>query len=119
MENRAGFAAKFARARDLMFEHWADELADAGRKAIDKPELTNALRLDSDNRKWLLARLKPSLYGDRLDARLANPDGTPLQVDASQAIKALIDALPMLVPAALPAPVPLDVEAVPVEEGER
>jgi hypothetical protein len=43
-------------------------------------------------------------------------DNKPLQqVDASAALKALIDALPSLAPAALPAPTVLEAEAVEVE----
>jgi hypothetical protein len=76
VQKRPDFAGRFARARDLMFEHWADELVDVGDKAIDKPELANGLRLACDNRKWLLARLKPSLYSERFQADLTNSDGT-------------------------------------------
>lgn len=76
-----GFAARYARARDLLLEHWADEsigIADDGRNdwmerhgKEDKGWQANGehiqrSRLRIDQRKWLLSKLKPERYGDSL-----------------------------------------------------
>jgi hypothetical protein len=116
-EDRQNFAHRFARARDLQFEYWADNLADVGTTVREKPEQVPAARLDSENKRWLLARLKPSLYSEKFQADLTS-GGKPLAaVSDLDLAKALAHAL--TVPA-LPAPEPLDVEAVPVnEEGEQ
>jgi hypothetical protein len=107
-------ADRYARARDGQAARWADDIVDKARTAT--PETANVVRLELDAKKWLLARIRPAQYGDRLDV---TSDNKPLQaVDASAAINALLAALPSLAPAALPAPVPLEAEAVSVEEGE-
>jgi hypothetical protein len=116
-ENRHNFGDRFARARDLQFEHWADSLADVADSVRDKPEQVPAARLESENKRWLLARLKPSLYSEKFQADITSA-GKPLASATDLDIaKALAHALAA---PALPAPEPLDVEAVPVEkEGER
>lgn len=82
LDDREGFAGKYARARDQQLEHWADELlliSDDGkndwmqRNAADNPgwqlngEHVQRSKLRSDSRKWLLSKLKPQQYGDRLE----------------------------------------------------
>jgi hypothetical protein len=80
-DNREGFASRYARARDRQIEHWADELLsisdDANNDWMERNdkggdgwqingEHIQRSRLRSDNRKWLLSKLKPGKYGDRL-----------------------------------------------------
>ncbi|MFZ1680625.1 MAG: terminase small subunit protein [Rhizobiaceae bacterium] len=77
LDNREGFAARYARARDLLLEHWADEtieIADDGSNdwmTRNEVEVANGdhisrSRLRVDQRKWLLSKLKPERYGDRV-----------------------------------------------------
>jgi hypothetical protein len=112
------FAEGFARARDLQFEHWADNLAEVADSVRDNPAQVPAARLDSENKSWLLSRLKPSLYSEKFQEDITSA-GKPLASATDLDIaKALAHAL--AAPAALPAPEPIDVEAVPIEpEGER
>jgi hypothetical protein len=113
-EDPAGFGERYARARDRQLEAWADEIVATADAAVADPMSANGRRLAVDVRKWLLARLKPEKYGDRIDARLANPDGTPLRSAGDLDLaKALLAALPQLLPA--PVPMALDAEATPVE----
>jgi hydroxylamine reductase (hybrid-cluster protein) len=65
-----------------------------------------------DGHMKLASTLNPSRYGSQAVALDLTSAGRPL-VDVGAALKALIDALPSL-PAALPAPTPIDAEAVPV-----
>ena len=110
------FGNRFARARDLQFEYWADNLADVGDAVRGTPEQVPAARLDSENKRWLLARLKPSLYSEKFQADITS-GGQPLQVANLDLAKALLQVLPSV--ALLPAPEAIDVDAVPVEpEGE-
>jgi hypothetical protein len=95
-ENRANMAERYARARDRQLERWADEVVDKADAAITNPDTAQAVRLALDSRKWLLSKLKPAVYGDRLEARVTGKDGGPLQVEAAAAIKALIEAMPEL-----------------------
>jgi hypothetical protein len=36
-------------------------------------------RLMVDTRKWLLSKMFPKKYGDKIDATLSGPDGGPIQ----------------------------------------
>lgn len=80
-DDREGFAGRYARARDRQMERWADELlsiADDGsndwmqRNNPDNPgwqangEHVQRSRLRSDNRKWLLSKLRPDKYGEKV-----------------------------------------------------
>jgi hypothetical protein len=87
LEDRDGFSSRYARARDLQLESWSDdivEISDDGandwmeRNQPDNPgwqlngEHVQRSRLRSDNRKWLLSKLKPEKYGDRTAITGAN-----------------------------------------------
>jgi hypothetical protein len=113
-ENRHNLAERYARARDRQLERWADDLVDTSAEAMRTPEKAPGARLVLDAKKFLLSKLKPQVYGDKLDVTSA---GKPLTSASDLDIaKALAHAL---MPA-LPAPEPIDVEAVPVkEEGEQ
>ena len=83
LENRENFSDRYARARDMQLEHWADEVidvADDGRNDymeksssgdensswVLNGEHVQRSRLRIDSRKWLLSKLKPDRYGERL-----------------------------------------------------
>lgn len=89
------FRDQYARARELQADYWADEIieiSDDGTndyvekgnrdgstsQAVDSEHI-NRSRLRVDTRKWLMARLAPKKYGDRLTAEHSGPDGAPIQ----------------------------------------
>jgi terminase small subunit-like protein len=111
------FGNRFARARDLQFEHWADSLVDTAAEVRTKPEEVPAARLDSENKRWLLARLKPSLYSEKFQADITSA-GRPLSsatdLDIAKALAHVLAA------PALAAPEPIEVQATEVKlEGEQ
>lgn len=68
-----GFAAHYTRARQMCAERWADEVLDLA----DLPPATlpdgridagavNHQRLMVDSRKWLLSKVLPKVYGDKV-----------------------------------------------------
>jgi len=85
---------QYARACDNRAERLADEIldiSDATKDDIIEDEDGNKIvnhnviqrdRLRTDNRKWLLGKLKPKKYGDSSLLKLANPDGDELKVNA-------------------------------------
>lgn len=97
LDDREGFAERFARARDLLIEHWADEILDIADDATNdwmerhgkdgetaaafNPENVNRARVRIDSRKWLLSKLKPGRYGDRISTELSGPGGGPIELD--------------------------------------
>jgi hypothetical protein len=72
VEDYSGFSARYMRAREAQCEHWADQIVDLadsvlprdGRPA-DHAEV-QAMRLAIDTRKWVLSKLLPRKYGDRV-----------------------------------------------------
>lgn len=76
----ASFADSYARATRLRADVWAEqiiEISEASEHA-DGPVAVNAARLRVDSRKWLMARLHPRKYGDKLE--LAGDKDAPLTV---------------------------------------
>src|SRR3954469_21620442 len=82
LQARPEFRDQYARAREAQAEHWADEIleiADDGShdvKTIErKGELVEVVdhdvvqrsRLRVETRKWLLSKLAPRKYGDKLE----------------------------------------------------
>lgn len=110
-----GLALSYARARKAQAEAWADKLAaiadDAtgdfitvedgdGTKVKVNHENINRSRLRADTYKWLMSKLHPSVYGDKLD--LTN------RLEAGDSLQALLgklrtEAVPMEASVILPA----------------
>jgi len=87
IDDHEGFAAHYARARDIGLEVMAEETIeiadDSGLDVVmtengPRPdgEVINRAKLRVDTRKWLLSKLAPKRYGDRLqvDATVAVSD---------------------------------------------
>jgi hypothetical protein len=94
LEANPEFRDQYARARELQAEHWAEEIieiADDSRndfvekegrdgstyEAVDGEHI-NRSRLRVDTRKWLMARLAPKKYGDRVTNELIGDKDNPL-----------------------------------------
>lgn len=76
-EDRDGFSERYTRAREVQALRWADELveiADDGSNdtyTADGAEKVNhdhiqRSKLRVDTRKWLLSKMLPKIYGDRV-----------------------------------------------------
>lgn len=99
MDDVDGFAAQYARAREIGYHSMADELLDISddgqndwmmRNAEDNPswevngEHMQRSRLRVDTRKWLLSKALPKVYGDKLDVS-HSPIAIHLGADAKKA----------------------------------
>ena len=62
-DNRCGFGAAYQHARMLQLEAWSDRIVDTAQRtdieAADK-------RVICDSYKWILSKLRPERYGERL-----------------------------------------------------
>jgi hypothetical protein len=84
------FAVQYAHARTALHDHWAEEILDiaedgsndwvtverkGGRieTTLDREHVERS-KLRIDTRKWLLSKLEPKKYGERLD--VTNSDGS-------------------------------------------
>ncbi len=60
------FSDRYADARRKLLEHWADEVSDIADRDDESQGGVARDRLRVDSRKWLLSKLRPHQYGDRL-----------------------------------------------------
>jgi hypothetical protein len=102
------FYDRYARARDIGYRHLAEELLEIsddskgdlaqgedGRKSVDHEHIARA-RLRVDTRKWMLSKMLPKLYGEKITSELVGQDGGPVQVNVQNGINdfmAKIDAI--------------------------
>lgn len=98
VDDRDGFAARFARARALGLEALADEtleIADDGtgdewidsdgRERVNSDVIARS-KLRVDTRKWLLSKLKPDVYGDSTKVEHQGKGGGPIEVRVTRTI---------------------------------
>ena len=86
------FQDQYARAREVQADSWADDILDISDDGSndtytdgDGNERTNQdviarSRLRVDTRKWLMARMAPKKYGDKITQEHQGADGGPLVV---------------------------------------
>jgi hypothetical protein len=87
---REAFGLAYARAREDQAHAWADEIvsiADDGRRDYVKTEDGREIvdhdhiqrsKLRVDTRKFLMAKIAPRLYGDKVALEHTGKDGAPL-----------------------------------------
>jgi hypothetical protein len=88
------FVAQYARAREAQADHFADEIleiADDGTndwttrrngddeeyEVVDHEHISRS-KLRVDARKWLMAKMAPKKYGDKLTQEFTGADGGPV-----------------------------------------
>jgi hypothetical protein len=77
LDDYKGFASQYARATLIRMHVLADEVMEIADNA--KFEEVMVARLRVDTRKWLMSKIAPKIYGDKLDLTHAAPDGGPVQ----------------------------------------
>lgn len=87
LDNVQGFYPQYARARVIQAERWADEILEIANTPLPGVTVTTKMskdgnmydetrrsdmiehrRLQVDSRKWLLSKVLPKVYGDKLTA---------------------------------------------------
>lgn len=89
--NNAVFSDQYARACEVRLSALEDKLLDlvedghqvAGRGLIGG-NLLNAVKLEVETIKWMLAKLMPKKYGDRKAVELTGPNGGPVAVEGNK-----------------------------------
>jgi len=83
-EAREGFDAEYARARSIGYEKFADEviaISDApcmGADGYADNGLVQKQRLQVESRKWLLSKMLPKQFGDKVTQEITGEDGGAL-----------------------------------------
>lgn len=80
------FSVMYARAKEIGFEVLADEIIDLCDAAENiKAEELRRHQLMIDTRKWLLAKLQPRKYGERVTQEIVgNREEAPVQVEVTK-----------------------------------
>jgi hypothetical protein len=63
LNDQDGFTARYAHARECQAEAWADEIVAISKECDTEP---NDRRVRIDAKKWLMSKLVPKRFGDRL-----------------------------------------------------
>jgi hypothetical protein len=62
-DNRCGFGIAYQQARALQLECWSDRIVDTANRTDIEP---GDKRVICDSYKWILSKLRPERYGERL-----------------------------------------------------
>jgi hypothetical protein len=81
IEDREGFYKQYTRARQAQAVMWAEEILEM---ADDSDADHQRSRLQVDTRKWLLSKVLPKVYGDKVT--LSGDTANPLQVQVTRTI---------------------------------
>lgn len=109
VEDVEGFASEYTRARSIGYEKLADEILriadtpivgvktktnEKGEIETTEADMIEHRRLQVDTRKWMLSKMLPKRFGDKVQQEVSGPDGGPVQIDAtlspSEAYKRMI-----------------------------
>jgi hypothetical protein len=66
----AGITVQYAQARQALAMEWAEEVLELSDAPVATMIELNHARLRVDSRKWLLSKVLPKLYGDKLEVPL-------------------------------------------------
>jgi len=75
-DDREGFSAKYAHARDIGLDHQADRIIEIA----DTEEDPAKARVMIDARKWHLSKMAPKRYGEKTTTEITGQGGGPVQV---------------------------------------
>lgn len=94
LQQHSDFREQYVRAREAQADHMAEEIlaiadtpqdgerreqTEDGFKIVHEDMLGHR-RLQVDARKWLMARMAPRKYGDKVVSEITGPDGGPVAV---------------------------------------
>lgn len=92
--DKEGFRERYARAKEEQADFMGEEMieiADDGTNDymtitkgdisynVEDKEVTSRSKLRVETRKWLMGKLKPKKYGEKLDMELTGKDGGPIE----------------------------------------
>lgn len=88
---------QYTRARAILIEHMAEDTLDIADEAVGTTDNGSTdsgavakQRLQVETRKWLLSKLAPKKYGDKIEHDLKSSDGSMTPKDTSAAVLAAL-----------------------------
>lgn len=100
---RPEFCEQYTRARETGYQLLADELVeiaddgsadsyvDADGKVRTDAEVVARSRLRLDTRKWLLSKMLPKVYGDKVTQEHQGANGGPIQHEVTKIERVIVD----------------------------
>lgn len=94
LEDREGFSAQYARAREIGYHAMADDLVDIADNGMNdwmerrgeedagwvaNGEHIQRSRLRVDARKWMLSKVLPKIYGEKIDHEVKHDVSDPMK----------------------------------------
>jgi hypothetical protein len=95
IEDRNGFRAHYASARELQVDAMADEILEVANDGtndwmtiqrggesveVENREVVNRSRLRVDTMKWVMSKIAPKKYGEKTQHEVTGADGSPLTI---------------------------------------
>ena len=80
LDQNTEFRDRYARAREIQADTFADEIVDLA----DNAEDANLARIQIDARKWAAAKQRPSKYSERVVSELMGKGGGPIETQGVQ-----------------------------------
>lgn len=73
-------AQHYARAKDASADSHADRITDLAERVLSGEYDPQAARVAIDALKWVACKLKPRVYGDKVQQEISGQDGSPLSL---------------------------------------
>jgi len=106
LEANDAFRQQYARAKESQADYFAEEIleisddgsndwmkrqSDAGAIEVPDHEHISRSKLRVDSRKWLMSKLAPKKYGDKIDHTVGGPDGGPIPITMIELVAPKVD----------------------------
>ena len=75
LQDIPSFADQYARARQDQADTYADDIVRIADQELD----ANRARVRIDARKWVAGKLRPKVYGDKVQTEVSGPEGGPIE----------------------------------------
>lgn len=108
LASHAEFRDQYASAREAQADYYAEEIieisddgtndwmerqrGDGETEEVENKDVLARSRLRVDTRKWLMARMAPKKYGDKVTQEHTGPDGGPVQIQRIERV--IVDPQP-------------------------
>jgi hypothetical protein len=86
IEREPVFAERYARARQRQYQRWAEEILEISDDVTLDP---NDRRVRVDSRKWLLSKLLPKQYGDKIEVNATISKRDPVELTDAEILAEL------------------------------
>lgn len=89
LDNDAELVNRYTRARENLIERMANEIIEISDKDVEIQDgkrdwaAVQKHKLQVDTRKWLLSKLAPKKYGDKVGVEVTGEGGGPIQILAA------------------------------------